>query len=465
MNDAALTMEAGLQKTASLSNAFRSKARSLGVRSVLSSARKARKMLNDGRAKALLQNIQRDLAKTSQKVEAEVEEFVTSPHLLFKPVSIIVTLLLPLTIPLYFMPTSILLIFCLFVLVWYLSVLCFFATEVAMRPPWYQKGLGSRDLPPYWKGFVHDPLLDLGTPFESVEFQNRSGVTLRGWFIPAPPPGSLPLSATREFAPTPPGSDTGVGAERTDDPEAARNMVVCVHGAGRDRRNFLRHAAAFLQRGWPVLLFDVSEHGLSDGASPHASRGTAFGAREQHDVVAAVEYLLRLRGARKVAIVGSSAGASSSILAAALRPELARCVVAESPFTRADDLLKHHLEVLSENYLSQNSTRTVRAAVFWLAGRILVWRLGMFASRGAIDAAPKLECPLLVAHSPSDDVVPYRQGRAIYEAAAKAKRDRPGMVEFLKVHDAAHCALYDKDPRQWTGAVVPFLERGFARET
>lgn len=463
MNNAALTVEAGLQNT-SFSHAFRSKARALGVRSVLSSARKARKMLNDSRAKALLRNIQRDLAKTSQKVEAEVEEFVTSPHLLFKPVSIIFTLLLPLAIPLYFMPTSTLVLFCLFVLVWYVSAVCFFATEVAMRPPWYQKGLGHRDLPPYWKGFVHDPLLDLGTPFESVEFANRYGVTLRGWFIPAPPPGTLPRSATREFAPSPPGSDCDVVTERADDPDAARNMVVCVHGAGRDRRNFLRHAAAFLERGWPVLLFDVSEHGLSDGASPHASRGTAFGAREQHDVVAAADYLLNRRGARKVAIVGSSAGASSSILAAALRPGLAHCVVAENPFTRPDDLLTHHLEVLSENYLSQNSTRTVRAAVFWLAGRILVWRLGMFTPRGAVDAAPKLDCPLLVAHSTADDIVPYKQGRAIYEAAAKAKRDKAGMVEFLKVHDAAHCALYDKDPRQWTGAVVPFLERGFARE-
>ncbi len=56
MNSAALTVEAGLHNPNidSITRAFRSKAKSLGVRSVLSSARKARRLLRDGRAKSLV---------------------------------------------------------------------------------------------------------------------------------------------------------------------------------------------------------------------------------------------------------------------------------------------------------------------------------------------------------------------------------------------------------------------------
>lgn len=349
------------------------------------------------------------------------------------------TLALPMVIPLFFMPTKVLFAYVVFVVAWYLLCLLFFATEVAMRPPWYKKGLPSKELPPYWKGFVHNPKVDLGAQYEDVEFPSLSGAVLRGWYIPAP----------------------------AHSPQAhTRRTIVFVHGAGRDRRTFLRHAADFLEEGYACLLFDFSEHGLSDSISPDVSRGTLFGAREQYDVVAAVNYMKNVRGASQVALVGTSCGASSAILASAMCPGLCACVVAENPFTRADDLLRHHLDTLSKNYLSQNSHQTVRRAVFWLAGKVLMVRMGCYLqSFGAIDAVPKLTCPLLVAHSTEDDIVPYEHGLEIYKVALKAKEGMEGMAEFLKFNDAAHCALYDKDPALWTSTTLAFVENAFERQT
>lgn len=422
----------------------------LGVSGVLTSARRARKLLrHGGHAEKLLRMLQRDLAQT----EAEVGGYVTEPHRLFQPLSIAAVLLIPLGIPLAFMPSQALVLYFVGTVMWYLIAVCYLATEVAIRPPWYRRSLVYHDLPPYWKGFVRDPLSDLGLPHEEVEFLNRDGLVLRGWYIPAPSSETLSTAFPR---PALKGSSLVRYMPTTGD-----RVAVCVHGAGRDRRNFLRHVEAFSRDGWAVLLFDTSEHGLSDSISASGNgRGTSFGAREQHDVVAAVEYVRIRKRARYVAVIGSSAGGSSAILAAARRPELIDVVVAENPFTRPDHLLVHHLQRLSENYLARDSNRIIRSFVFWLAGRILSWRLGSCA---AVDAAPLLKCPLLVAHSPADDVVPYSHGRAIYDAARKAKSDDECMVSFLRMEDAAHCALYDKDPQQWAGVVVPFIEKAVQR--
>ena len=387
----------------------------------------------------MISQVQADLQSTQHQVEAEVGEFIQSPHLLFQPIRLVATLTLPMLIPLFFMPTAILILYTAFVGIWYLTCVLLFATEVAMRPPWYKKGLSNEGLPPYWSNYVHDPYVDFGATFEHVEFMSSSGALLRGWFIPpaVPPP-----------------------ADQT------KNMVVFVHGVGRDRRTFLRHAEHFVEQGYSCLLFDFAEHGLSDGVSDGISRGTLFGAREQYDVIAAVEFLRTAKGAEQVAIVGTSCGATSAILAAARIPNLCVCVVAENPFTRADDLLKHHLDILSRNYLSQNSHQTVRRLIFWLAGKVLMFRMGYYMqSYGAVDAVTELTCPLLVAHSAADDIVPFEHGQRIYEAALNTKKGPTGMIRFLRFNDAAHCALFDKNPEFWTSEVLSFVDTSFGRDS
>lgn len=129
------------------------------------------------------------------------------------------------------------------------------------------------------------------------------------------------------------------------------------------------------------------------------AHGTLFGTRELYDVIATAEYLNSFRRASQVAFNRTFCGTSSATLAADERPDLASCV-AESPFARVDDLLRHHLDALPKNYLSQNGHQMVRRAVFWLAGKVLLARMGCYCEGyGAIDVVPRLKCPLFVAHS------------------------------------------------------------------
>lgn len=391
---------------------------------------------NPQKLRKIISQVHSDLQNTQKEVGAEVGEFMQSPHLLFQPIRMYITLTLPMFVPLLFMPSKVLFMYLALISVWYLTCLLLFATEVAMRPPWYKKGLPTKALPPYWSGYVRDPKVNLAHDFQNVEFMSSSGSKLRGWFVPT----------------------------KCDIPSRSRHMIVFVHGVGRDRRAFLRHSECFLLKGYSCLLFDLSEHGLSESLSSPVPRGTLFGAREQYDVIAAAQFLKTVKGATSVAVVGTSCGASSAILAAALEPEMAVCVVAENPFTRADTLLVHHLGVLSKNYLSQNSHQTVRRAIFWLAGKMLMLRMGnYFHSFGPIDAVRHLKCPILVAHSTTDDIVPFQHGLEIYNAALESQTSDNQASVFVEYEDAAHCALFDKDPDLWSSSVIPFIDEAFVR--
>lgn len=294
-----------------------------------------------------------------------------------------------------------------------LAVALWLASGSALRPAWYvhrtpEQGLQPRDGDPFaadfWQGVHHDPGADFGYAFEEVEFPAVDGSALRGWYVP--------------------------GAAR------ASVGLVAVHGGGADRREFLRHLPLFHEAGYPVLLFDCREHGVSDGAS----RGLSFGAREHEDVSSAVAYLAGPRGIARVAVIGTSQGAASAILAAADDPRIA-AVVAENPFTHLRDLLL-------DTSLAAGVPRPFRV----LLARVIEWRLGG-ARPGPIDVVGRIAPrPLLLMHGTADSVIPYAQSQRLFAAAGEPK-------ELWLVPGARHAALVNEDPMGWREHVLGFLER------
>jgi len=479
-------------------------------KSVRQLSAKGLKVYNFGRKRSLnklLQSKQKFVEDAAKKLReelaearAEASEFITSPHLLFRPLSLAFFGLAPLALPLIFVPWKILACYVTFVLLWYLFCIAFVATEISMRPPWYRyPGLPSRGNPPYWRDAVNDPLTNLSLPFSSVEFCRTHGASscasahrgaLRGWYIPA---SGMILTKTRTS-----GAVAGVGIADGDDQDhsscteeeeeedrgcvgleeiesvksvvekgpqlgkesssavvsgSERTMAVCVHGAGRDRRAFLRHAEALNSAGMDVLLFDLSEHGLSDGSN----RGFSFGVREAVDVAAAVQFARAELNATRVVLIGTSTGATSSILAVAdlCRRGAVQAIVAENPFARPADLFCHHVDAFVRNYLSQNQHHVWRRLVFWLFSRVLLVRVGLSSNYGAVDAVPRIRCPLLVMHSPNDEVVPFSHGQDVFEAACEPR-------EFWNAPNVDHCQLFDKYPQEWTSRVQSFINRSLS---
>ena len=292
----------------------------------------------------------------------------------------------------------------------------------ALYPPWYEhrtpeQGLIDRSGDSFaaqaWQGAVSDPLADFGLAYESVEFPAVDGSTLRGWYVP--------------------------GAPRT------RAAVVAVHGGGSDRREFMRQTPLFYNAGYATLLFDCREQGVSDGAA----RGISLGFREHEDVSSAVAYLLDARGFDRVAVIGTSQGGASVILAGAADPRI-DAVIAENPFTSVQALVR-------DIRPPDTQARPIPKPFLRLVSEMAVLRMGGLGQPAPIDVvadiAPR---PLLIMHGTDDGAIPYRQSEELYARAGEPK-------ELWIVEGGEHAMLYNSHPDEWRTRVLGFLARWIGR--
>lgn len=288
------------------------------------------------------------------------------------------------------------------------------ATSRIVRAPWYAhrvpfEGLRPVDGEPIgdsvWQGATHDPKTDLGLDYADVELGTAGGARLRGWLVPGAP--------------------------------GARVAVVTVHGAGADRREFLRHVPVLHAAGYPVLLFDCREHGISDGAG----RGISLGAREHEDVSAAVAYLRAQHGAERVAVIGTSQGAASAILAGASDRGI-DAVVAENSFARFEDVLRE-----------SEDARGAPPVLVALTAAVARWRMDASAVPDPLDVVARVApTPLLLLHGSADRVISPRHTEALFAAAGEPK-------ELWIAPGAEHAMLFNAHPAEWSARVLGFLHR------
>jgi pimeloyl-ACP methyl ester carboxylesterase len=144
---------------------------------------------------------------------------------------------------------------------------------------------------------THKPRAHIGTfavAHRDVTFTTSDGLRLSGWYV-----------ASRNGA-----------------------AIVIVHGGGGDRDGAKRHAALLARAGYGVLLYDARGRGRSQG-SPNA-----YGWTWGPDVDAAVTFVERQRGVRRVGALGLSTGADVLLETAAHRHDLA-AVVADGATTES----------------------------------------------------------------------------------------------------------------------------------
>jgi pimeloyl-ACP methyl ester carboxylesterase len=168
-------------------------------------------------------------------------------------------------------------------------------------------GLVERRLRPARVPLTDDPEAH-GLSVEVIAFPSLAdGVTLRGWYLPAPRPSGRTIVIS-----------PGIDANREVD-----GITLAL-------------APALLSAGWDVLAFDLRGEGQSDGATQ------TFGWSERWDVLGAVAEARR-RGAERVVGLGFSMGGAATIMAAAGSPTI-DAVIADSAYARLDAALRHELE-------------------------------------------------------------------------------------------------------------------------
>ncbi len=173
----------------------------------------------------------------------------------------------------------------------------------------------------------------------------------------------------------------------------ARGVVLFCHGNAGNISHRLESIKIFHDLGMNTFIFDYRGYGLSEGKP--TEQGTYL------DVEAAWQYLTDQKGvpAEQIVLFGRSLGAAvAAHLATVEKPA---GFIVESGFTSVPDIAAQLYPFLPARWMS---------------------RLYYPTKEGVRSAA----CPVLVVHSPDDEIIPFSHGQQIFEAAREPK-------QFLKL--------------------------------
>jgi len=175
--------------------------------------------------------------------------------------------------------------------------------------------------------------------------------------------------------------------------DSALLTVLFCHGNGGNISTLLGTIKQHHQTGLNVFVFDYRGYGDSEGSPDE--EGTYL------DVEAAREYLVQERGVTDshLVLVGRSLGGAVASWLAAKHPP--RALILESTFTSLADLASEIYPYLPVRPLLRFEYNTL--------GRV-----------------KDIHSPLLVIHSPTDEVIPYHHGERLFEHANEPK-------EFMQI--------------------------------
>lgn len=201
--------------------------------------------------------------------------------------------------------------------------------------------------------------------------------------------------------------------------ERARGVVLFSHGNSGNLSWEIESIVRLRSFGFSVFAYDYGGYGRSTGRPSEA--------RCYADIRAAWAYLTEDRGVPEADILlfGRSLGAAPTVeLARTTRPG---AVILESAFLSVSDVARE---------------TSMKA----LAGLV----------RHEFDNATKIgqiESPVLIVHSPEDEIVPYAHGRRLYELA-------PAPKQFLAVSGGHTTARMTADPAYrpgWENFLAPIF--------
>jgi fermentation-respiration switch protein FrsA (DUF1100 family) len=201
----------------------------------------------------------------------------------------------------------------------------------------------------------------------------------------------------------------------------ARATVVLFHGNAGSIAGRIPYAEMFHRLGYATLLVEYRGYGTSTGTP--SETGT------YRDAEAAWRYLTEVRKlkAERIVVMGESLGGGvATWLAAKHRPG---ALILASTFTSALD---------------------VGAEAYWFLPVRLIGRVHY----DSLSRMPEIECPVLVAHSPDDEIIPVSHGQALFLAAPDPKL-------FIKLAGGHNDGFLYLRP-DWVEAVGAFLQIALA---
>jgi fermentation-respiration switch protein FrsA (DUF1100 family) len=232
--------------------------------------------------------------------------------------------------------------------------------------------------------------------YEDVELKTPDGETLAGWYVPAP---TNVLQAP---------------------------VLLDCHGNAGDIGDRVESVRTFHNLGLNVLIFDYRGYGHSTGKP--TEKGTYL------DALTAWEYLAKEKGlaTNQIIVFGRSLGGSvASWLAERVTPA---ALVIESSFTSAPDMAKKMFPYLPVRLLCRFKYDTLARV-------------------------KKIHCPILIAHSRDDEMIPFEHGQRLFAAANEPKV----FVEMQGEHNSGGLDV-DPDYQRVLSAFISKHVPGYEKE-
>jgi hypothetical protein len=199
----------------------------------------------------------------------------------------------------------------------------------------------------------------------------------------------------------------------------SRRVLLFFHGNAGNISHRGDSVAIFHRLGLNVFIFDYRGYGRSQG---EPSEDGLY-----EDAASAWRYVTETRGVAPRDVIGFGRSLGAAVAADLASHERPGLLILESSFSSARDLAD---------------------AVLPLVSRLVVLRYG-FDTEARM---PRVACPVLVLHSPEDEMIPFRLGEKVYRAANPPKafvrltgdhnsgflRSQPGYEQALAGFIAAH---------------------------
>jgi pimeloyl-ACP methyl ester carboxylesterase len=242
-----------------------------------------------------------------------------------------------------------------------------------------------------------------GLSFDPVRFPTKKALSLYGWWIPA----------QDEAAPT----------------------LILVHGWGRNVERCLPYIQQLHKTGYNLLAFDSRNHGSSDGD------GFSSMPKFSEDILAAVDFVTKEKGAEALGIIGLSIGGAASIYAVA-HDDRIQCTVTIGAFA-------HPADVMLDDFKKRRFPLLFAGPLF----RYVEYKIGVPLEKIApLNNIGNIKTPILLIHGENDATIPLEHGRRLHKAALERAN-----LWIVPGKGHSDCHLH---PEFWT-QLQAFLASGF----
>ena len=218
---------------------------------------------------------------------------------------------------------------------------------------------------------------------------------------------------------------------------APRGRILCYHGYSANRNQVLGIAHQLRERGYEVLVPELSGHGNRPGRY-------TFGAKEVDEAGVILQWAASRDGAHALplAVVGLSMGAAIGCQVAARYPAV-RAVVADSLYSRFFPVLRRAIR--TRYHLSS----VPWAWLTWWSVELALGRRLTPLDPAAL--APHLSLPLLAIYGGADQRVIPVFWHEVYRRWA-------GPKEQWIEPNVAHVGMFMRDPRRYGDRIAAFLD-------